>query len=145
MRLDLYQQETERMARDLQAILDEVRQRLFHQQALSALEQAGVLHALRVLTENAIGKAKLSIKERGLAVPVSGYDAFAQLHRDHLINDQAMREWTAAIGLRNRILHAYLNVDMAVIETLIKEQKYQLQVQFLLMPMQNLLGPTGQT
>lgn len=145
MRLELYQQETERMARDLQAILDEVRQRLLHQQALSALEQAGVLHALQVLTENAIGKAKLSIKDRGLAVPVSGYDAFAQLHRDHLINDQSMREWTAAIGLRNRIVHDYLNVDMAVIETLIKEQKYQLQVQFLLTPMQNLLCSSGKT
>ena len=72
MRLDLYQQETERMARDLQAMLDEVRQRLLHQQPLSALEQAGVLHALQVLTENAIGKAKLSIKERGLAVPCLG-------------------------------------------------------------------------
>ena len=135
MRLELYQQETERLARDLQSMLDEVRLRLLQQQALSALEQAGVLHALQVLTENAIGKAKLSIKARGLAVPVSGYDAFAQLHRDRLINDQAMHEWTAAIGLRNRIGHDYLNVDMAVIETLIKEQKYMLQVQFLLSPM----------
>ena len=134
MRLDLYQQETERLARDLQAMLDEVRQRLLQQQTLSALENAGVLHALQVLTENAIGKAKLSIKARGLAVPVSGYDAFAQLHRDNLINEQTMREWTAAIGLRNRIVHDYLNVDMAVIETLIKEQKYLLQVKFLLSP-----------
>ena len=69
---------------------------------------------------------------------MSGYDAFAQLQRDHLISPEAMREWTAAIGLRNRIVHDYLNVDMAVIETLIKEQKYLLQVQFLLAPMQNL-------
>jgi uncharacterized protein YutE (UPF0331/DUF86 family) len=45
-----------------------------------------------------------------------------------------MRNWTAAIGLRNRIVHDYLNVDMTVIETLVKEQKYQLQVQFLLYP-----------
>ena len=135
MRLELYQQETERLARDLQAMLDEVAQRLSQQKTLSALEQAGVLHALQVLTENAIGKAKLWIKQSHKTVPVSAYDAFAQLHRDKLIDDESMRNWTAAIGLRNRIVHDYLNVDMTVIETLVKEQKYQLQVQFLLHPM----------
>ena len=134
MQLDLYQQETDRLARELLAMLEEVRLRLIDQKALTALEQAGVLHALQVLTENAIGKAKLWIKQRHEAVPVSAYDAFAQLHRDKLITDEAMRNWTAAIGLRNRIVHDYLNVDMAVIEALIKEQKYQLQVQFLLTP-----------
>jgi uncharacterized protein YutE (UPF0331/DUF86 family) len=134
MQLDLYQQETDRLARELLAMLDEVRLRLIDQKALTALEQAGVLHALQVLTENAIGKAKLWIKQRHEAVPVSAYDAFAQLHRDKLITDEAMRNWTAAIGLRNRIVHDYLNVDMSVIEALIKEQKYQLQVQFLLTP-----------
>jgi uncharacterized protein YutE (UPF0331/DUF86 family) len=36
--------------------------------------------------------------------------------------------------LRNRIVHDYLNVDMTVIETLVKEHQYQLQVQFLLKP-----------
>lgn len=134
MRLELYQQETERLARDLQAMLDDVSQRLHQQQALSSLEQAGVLHALQVLTENAIGKAKLKIKQRQQAVPVSAYDAFAQLHREQLIDDEAMRHWTAAIGLRNRIVHDYLNVDMSVIETLVKERRYELQVAFLLSP-----------
>jgi uncharacterized protein YutE (UPF0331/DUF86 family) len=132
MRLELYQQETERLASDLQAMLDAVSHRLHQQQMLSALEQAGVLHALQVLTENAIGKAKVWIKQRQLPVPVSAYDAFAQLHREKIIDDEALRNWTAAIGLRNRIVHDYLNVDMSIIESLVKERKYQLQVQFLL-------------
>ena len=138
MRLELYQQETERLARDLQAMLDGARDRLLNQQTLSALEQAGVLHALQVLTENAIGKAKLLIKQRGQAVPVSGYDAFAELQREQAIDEAQMRQWTAAIGLRNRIVHDYLNVDMSLIDTLIKEQKYQLQLQFLLQPIESL-------
>lgn len=136
MQLEIYQQETERLARDLQAMLDSARQRLLAAQSLSPLEQAGVLHALQVLTENAIGKAKLLIKQSGQSVPVSAYDAFAQLHRDQRISDQAMRDWTAAIGLRNRIVHDYLNVDMSLIELLIKEEKYQLQLQFLLAPIE---------
>lgn len=137
MRLDLYQQETERLACDLQAMLDGARDRLLNQQTLSALEQAGVLHALQVLTENAIGKAKLLIKQTGQAVPVSAYDAFAQLHREQVIDAEQMRQWTAAVGLRNRIVHDYLNVDMNLIDTLIKEQKYQLQLQFLLQPIES--------
>jgi hypothetical protein len=31
-------------------------------------------------------------------------------------------------------VHDYLNVDMSIIESLVKERKYQLQVQFLLYP-----------
>lgn len=135
MRLELYQQETERLARDLQTMLDEVCVRLKNKQPLSALEQAGVLHALQVLTENSIGKAKLWIKQRRDVVPVSAYDAFAQLHRDKLLDESNMRDWTAAIGLRNRIVHDYLNVDMAVIEALILEHQYMLQVQFLQKPL----------
>ena len=121
MQLDLYQQETDRLARELLVMLDDVRQRLLQKQALTALEQAGVLHALQVLTENTIGKAKLWIKQRHEVVPVSAYNAFAQLHRDKLIDDEAMRNWTAVIGLRHRIVHDYLNVDMAMIEALVKE------------------------
>lgn len=136
MQLDLYQQETNRLTAELQSMLDEARQRLLDGQSLSALEQAGVLHALQLLTENAIGKAKLWIKQRHQAVPVSAYDAFAQLHRDKLVSDDAMRNWTAAIGLRNRIVHDYLNVDMGVIEELVKGQKYLMQVQFLLLPIE---------
>ena len=58
-----------------------------------------------------------------------------KVHCDQLIDDDALRQWTAAIGLRNRIVHDYLNVDMGLIETLVKEQKYQLQLQFLLTPL----------
>ena len=32
-------------------------------------------------------------------------------------------------------MHDYLNVDMSIIESLVKERKYQLQVQFLLKTM----------
>ena len=42
--------------------------------------------------------------------------------------------WSQPVRLRNRIVHDYLNVDMTIVETLVKERKYQLQVQFLLNP-----------
>jgi len=47
--------------------------------ALTGLEQNGVLHALQVIIENAIGKAKHWLKARDRVVPISGYDEFKSL------------------------------------------------------------------
>lgn len=132
MRLDLYLQETRRLAAELCALLDEVQQRLQNNQVLSKLEEAGSLHALQVLTENAIGKAKMILKSAGETVPVSAYDAFARLHSLGHIDEPQLCDWTAAIGLRNRIVHEYLNVDMPVVHQVILKKLYKLQVQFLL-------------
>ncbi len=54
MQLDIYLQETKRLAEKNTTLLDNVRQRLKNGKALSNLEQAGVLYALQVLIENAI-------------------------------------------------------------------------------------------
>ena len=54
MRLDLYQAETERLAREQSAMLNEAQLKLQAGQALSFLEQSGILHALQVLIESAI-------------------------------------------------------------------------------------------
>ena len=132
MRLDLYLQESRRLAAELCALLDQVQQRLLNNQNLSKLEEAGALHALQVLTENAIGKAKMILKSAGETVPVSAYDAFARLHTLGHMDESQLRDWTAAIGLRNRIVHEYLNIEMPVVLQVILKKLYQLQVEFLL-------------
>ena len=136
MRLDLYAQETRRLASELGGVLAEVRQLLQAQHSLSKLEQSGaLLHAIQVLTENSIGKAKVILKSQGQTVPVSAYDAFSKLHSLGYINADQLRDWTAAIGMRNRIVHEYLNVSMAVVEEIIVKRQYQLQIDFLMAEM----------
>lgn len=71
MRLDLYQAESERIAKEQMALLDEAKQRIVSGEPLSRLEQSGVLHALQVLIENAIGKSKHLLKSIGEPVTVS--------------------------------------------------------------------------
>ncbi len=67
MRLDVYQQEAAQLARYQSEILADARNKLMLGNTLSRLEQNGVLHALQVLVENAIGKAKhLLTKSRRL-------------------------------------------------------------------------------
>lgn len=81
MQFDIYQAETERLVFEQLSMLDEVGKRLEAGQVLSPLEQSGVLHALQVLIENAIGKAKRMLSAVPEPVPVSAYDAFARLAR----------------------------------------------------------------
>lgn len=131
MRLDLYQIETARIAKEQADLLDEVQQRLISGQVLSRLEQNGVLHALQVLVENAIGKAKQLLKAANEVVPLSGYDAFESLVRLGKINEADLPKWNLVIGLRNRIVHDYMNVDIKLVYQLIVEQRYLFVTAFL--------------
>ena len=131
MRLDLYQEETERIASGHAAVLQEARIILDSGRKLSALEANGLLHALQVLIENAIGKAKQLLKANEKVVPVSAYHAFAALASAGLIREDELKAWNAMIGIRNRIVHDYMNIDLLRLCDLVVEERYQFVVDFL--------------
>lgn len=132
MRLELYQAETERIASEQGAILDEARAILLSTRGLSALERNGVLHALQMLIENAIGKAKQWLKAQGHAVPVSAYDAFAALVQIKLLDAADLPYWNALIGIRNRIVHDYMSIRQERINQLILDEEYRFITRFLM-------------
>ena len=137
MRPDLYLAECERIAKDQISLLDEVKQRIALGESLSPLEKNGVLHALQVLIENAIGKCKHLLKSLDEPIPVSAYDAFASLERRGNITQQQLMQWNATIGLRNRIVHDYMNVNMDIIYKLITSNGHQMIGEFLRKPIAN--------
>lgn len=132
MRLDLYQAETARVAAQQQERLEQACAIVRQGRALSGLEQSGVLHALQVLIGNAIGKAKQLLKARGQPVPVSAYDAFAALADSGLIAPADLPAWNTAVGLRNRIVHDYMNIDMQQVLDLVLAGRYRHVVDFLI-------------
>lgn len=133
MRLDLYQAETARIAAEQSALLAQAKAILQQQgRALTPLEQGGVLHALQILIENAIGKAKQLLKASDQPVPVSGYDTFKALANRNLIAPTDLPAWNAIIGLRNRIVHDYMNIDMDQVIALVSADKDQFVAHFLL-------------
>ena len=134
MRLDLYQAETAQIASEYSSLLDEARQQLSAGGTLSRLEQNGVLHALQVLIENAIGKAKQILKAKGEPVPVSAYDALAALARLREIAEEDLQAWNAAIGLRNRIVFEYMNIDIERVLELVRTDQHKFVTVFLLAP-----------
>jgi uncharacterized protein YutE (UPF0331/DUF86 family) len=134
MRLDLYQSETALIAQEQSSLLDEASERLRGGGVLSRLEQNGVLHALQVLIENAVGKAKQLLKASGKQVPLSAYDSFVALMQLGDIAEIELPAWNAAIGLRNRIVHDYMNIDLPRVLELVKNNQYQFITDFLLKP-----------
>ncbi len=139
MRLDLYQAETAQVAGEQSSLLDEARHKLRAGEKLSRLEENGVLHALQMLIENAIGKSKQILKAKGEPVPVSAYDALAALARTGMIGVEDLSAWNAVIGLRNRIVHEYMNLDdvRRVLELVCVDQ-YRFVVEFLLAPVNDI-------
>lgn len=137
MRLELYQAETARLAREQSAMLDEARQKLQAGQPLRLLEQSGILHALQVLIENAIGKAKHTLKAAAEPVPASAYDAFSSLVRIGALPVGELPKWNDVIGIRNRIVHDYMNIDMALILDLVGKEQYRFVADFLLNPIRS--------
>jgi uncharacterized protein YutE (UPF0331/DUF86 family) len=135
MRTDLYHAETRRIAAEQGRLLDEARQRLLSAQGLTPLEQNGVLHCLQVLIENGIGKAKQLLKAQGETVPVSAYDAFGALARLGIIDTDSLSAWNGVIGLRNRIVHDYMNADLNRVLALVRCQDYAFLIDFLLAPL----------
>ncbi|CAM5204004.1 hypothetical protein ALON55S_05301 [Alishewanella longhuensis] len=87
---------------------------------------------LQVITENAIGKAKHLLKANGQSTPVSAYDAMQKLATLQSWPEAKLAQWQAIIGLRNRIVHEYMNIDMRLVFKLIKQKRYQLIIDFLM-------------
>lgn len=134
MRLELYQAETAYIANEQTALLDEAREAMLTGRLLSRLEQNGILHAFQVLTENSIGKAKHLLKAAGEPVPVSAYDAFAALVRRGVVPQADLSSWNSIIGLRNRIVHDYMNIDLDRVLELVRNEQYRFVSRFLLAP-----------
>ena len=136
MHLEAYLAETRQLAERQSAVLDQAASRLEDGDTLNALEENGVLHALQVLTENAIGKAKHLLKLQGHTVPISAYDAFHQLITLGQLAKTDEPAWNAVIGLRNRIVHDYyLNLDMSLVLDVVKARRHRFIRDFLLADM----------
>lgn len=135
MRLDIYLKETRLLTELNRSLLDEVRIRIQDGQTLSKLEQSGVLHALQVLIENAIGKARHTLKHLNITVPISAYEVFEALAENEGIEAANLDRWHAVIGLRNKIVHDYMNINPDMILQLIRSREDDLVTEFLLNPL----------
>ena len=66
--------------------------------------------------------------------PVSVYLELAALVRLRLIAAADLPAWNASIGLRNRIVHEYMNIDIERVLELVRVDQHNFVTEFLLAP-----------
>lgn len=94
-----------------------------HQRELSNFEYRAAERLLQISIEAGIGVAKQWAKQLG-ASPVDSYSCFAALARQELITSDELRNWRKVIGLRNALVHDYLNIDPEIVLDIVRNQHY---------------------
>ena len=88
----------------------------------SRFEMKVAERTLQVLIEACVGIAKHWVKAKRGTVPPDAYKGFEALSQEGIGVDLEL--WRSIIGLRNALLHDYLNVDADVIRSVIEEKRY---------------------
>lgn len=83
---------------------------------------------LQLLTEACIGIAKRRLKALGAVAPSDARQAFTKLQS--LGEDDSNTPWGKVIGLRNVLVHDYLNLDASIVRDIIKQREYQSLLDF---------------
>ena len=93
------------------------------QRDLSQYEYRASERTLQVLIEACIGIAKHWSYGLTKVAPADAYSAFDKLSQQGIksINDV---EWRKIIGMRNALVHDYLNIEPQIIRTVIKDSTY---------------------
>jgi uncharacterized protein YutE (UPF0331/DUF86 family) len=106
---------------ELKEQLQELESILAHK-PLSSIEYRALERNFQLLIEACIGLAKRVLKGQGYNPPSEARKAFEKLAAKGLDNTHI--EWTKVIGMRNAIVHDYLDIDTARITSVLKNRDY---------------------
>lgn len=101
------------------------------QASLNNRDYYAVERLVQVLIEACIGIAKHWLKFLKHPVPNDAYKTFAQLAKNGLIEEADLVLWRKIIGLRNALVHDYLNLDRAIVQTVLREKHYLFLADFV--------------
>jgi uncharacterized protein YutE (UPF0331/DUF86 family) len=91
---------------------------------LSFNERNAAERGLQVLVEMAIGCSKHLLKARGLPVPAEARAALERVYEQLALTAPPIAVMRGAVGMRNAIIHDYLNLDWQRLETVLAGRKY---------------------
>ena len=105
---------------------------------LSRFEYRAAERSLQVSIEVCIGVAKHWCKQLKQLSPSDAYQAFEALSQNGVFSNEELVNWRKIIGLRNALVHDYLNIDPEIIRSVISERYYQPLFEFIEMGLQAL-------
>jgi len=94
------------------------------QKTLSFVERSAVERSIQVLVETAIGCSKHLLKKREKPVPSEARASIERVYEILAITEPELNDLRGAIGMRNAIIHDYLNLDWQKLEIVLKSSKY---------------------
>ncbi|SBT17607.1 hypothetical protein MGA5115_01723 [Marinomonas gallaica] len=110
-------------AKTYQSELNELH-KILSERNLSTFEYRAAERSLQVSIEAAIGVAKHWAKSLAGSSPSEAYQAFEVISQhQHLTLDQ-LTNWRKVIGLRNALVHDYLNIDPNIVRSIIAQGYY---------------------
>jgi uncharacterized protein YutE (UPF0331/DUF86 family) len=84
------------------------------------LQDAAVLNVIRAC-DTSIDLANMVIRRRRLGIPSESKDSFAILAREHIVAPELGERLKRMVGFRNLAVHQYRELDMGIVETVIRE------------------------
>ena len=109
-------------------ILDEMSKK----EEWSKIEIRAVKNSMQVIIENSIGKAKRILKDFNCPIiPQKGSDAFEFMYDIGLIEDELYSTLKSAIGLRNAMIHDYMNFNDKILQDVVQKRSYSNIIEFL--------------
>lgn len=98
---------------------------------LSKYENRAAERLLQIYVESCIGIAKHCIKKSGKNVPNEAYASFEKINDLKLFNIGKTEDWRKIVGLRNVLVHDYLNIDRRIIDSVLTNKHYQQLSEFI--------------
>jgi uncharacterized protein YutE (UPF0331/DUF86 family) len=125
---NIYRTAMKAQVAELAEELEEILLHIEREAVTSKMVYRSAERSLQLLTEACIGIAKQSLKGAGKEVPADARKAFSKLRM--LGMDSTGADWNKIIGMRNALVHDYLNLDPDRIMEVIKNKHYQTLLDF---------------
>lgn len=119
-------EQTEQHIAGLDELSDTTKQR-----PLTFNERNAAERGLQVLVEMAVGSSRHVLKSRNRPVPSEARAAVERVYELLGITSPPAEVMRGAIGMRNAIIHDYLNMDWGKVEVVLKTGKYREIVKYL--------------
>jgi uncharacterized protein YutE (UPF0331/DUF86 family) len=121
--LQLYLAEVLKHKKKYLTELDELREDLLADNFKSR-DYLATERLLQIFTELCIGLAKHCLKKAQGHSATDAYQTFSLLKEHDMISSNELMQWKKIIGLRNGLVHDYLNIDLLIIEHIIRQRQY---------------------
>jgi len=121
--LQLYLIEAKKHQQQYKLELDELRTDLLADN-FKGRDYRATERLLQIFTELCIGLAKHWLKDIQGSSASEAYQTFSLLKENNQISSENLALWKKIIGMRNGLVHDYLNIDLLIVERIIKEQHY---------------------